>query len=50
MEQLIPQADMCKNMNYNLFLVSILEGNGIRVLDNGRGIPIGIHKKEGVSR
>jgi DNA gyrase subunit B len=29
--------------------VSILEGNGIRVMDNGRGIPVGIHKKEGVS-
>ena len=29
--------------------ISILEGNGIRVMDNGRGIPIGIHKKEGVS-
>ncbi len=29
--------------------VQILEGNGIRVKDNGRGIPVGIHKKEGVS-
>tara|TARA_Y100000991_G_C21975223_1_gene351841 strand:+ start:7336 stop:9285 length:1950 start_codon:yes stop_codon:yes gene_type:complete len=29
--------------------ISILEGNGIRVIDNGRGIPVGIHKKEGVS-
>ena len=29
--------------------VAILEGNGIRVMDNGRGIPIDIHKKEGVS-
>jgi DNA gyrase subunit B len=29
--------------------VSILKGNGIRVMDNGRGIPVGIHKKEGVS-
>ena len=29
--------------------VTILEGNGIRVMDNGRGIPIDIHKKEGVS-
>ncbi|NNC83303.1 MAG: DNA topoisomerase (ATP-hydrolyzing) subunit B [Flavobacteriales bacterium] len=29
--------------------VHILEGNGIRVRDNGRGIPVGMHKKEGVS-
>ena len=29
--------------------VRILEGNGILVTDNGRGIPIDIHKKEGVS-
>ena len=29
--------------------VDILDGNGIRVLDNGRGIPVGVHKKEGVS-
>ena len=29
--------------------VAIIEGNGIRVMDNGRGIPIDIHKKEGVS-
>ncbi|MDB9990456.1 DNA topoisomerase (ATP-hydrolyzing) subunit B [Flavobacteriales bacterium] len=29
--------------------ISILEANGIRVMDNGRGIPVGIHKKEGVS-
>ena len=29
--------------------ISILEGNGIRVMDNGRGIPVDIHKKEGVS-
>ncbi len=29
--------------------VHILEGNGIRVRDNGRGIPVDMHKKEGVS-
>jgi len=29
--------------------VNILEGNGIRVSDNGRGIPVDIHEKEGVS-
>ena len=29
--------------------VTILEGNGIKVIDNGRGIPIGLHEKEGVS-
>lgn len=29
--------------------VAITEGNGIRVKDNGRGIPVDIHKKEGVS-
>lgn len=29
--------------------VNILEGNGIRVTDNGRGIPVDLHKKEGVS-
>ena len=26
--------------------VDILEGNGISVLDNGRGIPTGMHEKE----
>lgn len=29
--------------------VTILEGNGIKVVDNGRGIPVDMHKKEGVS-
>ena len=29
--------------------VDILEGNAIRVSDNGRGIPVGIHPKEGIS-
>ena len=29
--------------------VKILEGNAIRVQDNGRGIPVDMHKKEGVS-
>ena len=29
--------------------VEILEGNGIRVKDDGRGIPVDMHKKEGVS-
>ena len=29
--------------------VVILEGNGVFVSDNGRGIPIGMHEKEGVS-
>ncbi len=29
--------------------ITMLEGEGIRVRDNGRGIPIGMHKKEGVS-
>ena len=28
--------------------VSILEGNAIRVQDNGRGIPIGIHAQKGI--
>ena len=29
--------------------VTITEGNGIRVTDNGRGIPVDMHEKEGVS-
>jgi DNA gyrase subunit B len=29
--------------------VHILEGNGVRVSDNGRGIPVDMHEKEGVS-
>ena len=29
--------------------VTILEGNSIRVEDNGRGIPVDLHKKEGKS-
>ncbi len=29
--------------------ITMLEGEGIRVRDNGRGIPVGMHKKEGVS-
>ena len=37
-------AGHCDTVN-----VTILEGNGIKVKDNGRGIPIGMHEKEGVS-
>ena len=29
--------------------VTITEGNGIKVTDNGRGIPVDMHEKEGVS-
>ena len=35
-------AGHCTEVN-----VTILEGNGIKVMDNGRGIPVGIHKKRG---
>ena len=37
-------AGHCNNIT-----VEILEGNGVRVRDNGRGIPVDKHKKEGVS-
>jgi DNA gyrase subunit B len=37
-------AGHCDTIN-----VSILEDNSIRVSDNGRGIPVGMHKKEGRS-
>lgn len=37
-------AGYCTEIN-----VEILEGDVIRVSDNGRGIPTGIHKKEGIS-
>lgn len=37
-------AGHCNNIQ-----VTILEGNGIKVIDNGRGIPVDMHKKEGVS-
>lgn len=33
----------------NTIDVKILKNNGVRVRDNGRGIPVDIHKKEGVS-
>jgi len=37
-------AGHCDTVN-----VTITKGNGIKVIDNGRGIPIGLHEKEGVS-
>lgn len=37
-------AGFCTEIN-----VEILEGDIIRVSDNGRGIPVGIHPKEGIS-
>lgn len=37
-------AGYCTEIN-----VEILEGDIIRVSDNGRGIPVGIHPKEGIS-
>jgi DNA gyrase subunit B len=37
-------AGYCTEIN-----VEILEGDIIRVTDNGRGIPVGIHPKEGIS-
>ena len=33
----------------NLITVEILPGDVIRVVDNGRGIPVGIHPKMGIS-
>ncbi|GAB2528803.1 DNA topoisomerase (ATP-hydrolyzing) subunit B [Paramicrobacterium agarici] len=37
-------AGYCDTIN-----VTILEDGGVRVVDNGRGIPVGIHEREGIS-
>ena len=41
--------DEAMNGHANHIEVAILPGDIIRVVDNGRGIPVGIHKKTGVS-
>ncbi|PFG29675.1 DNA topoisomerase (ATP-hydrolyzing) subunit B [Paramicrobacterium agarici] len=37
-------AGYCDTIN-----VTILKDGGVRVVDNGRGIPVGIHEREGIS-